>query len=1442
MSTGWGTSSGFGGQLTFSGGGQQPATGSFGSTANNSVGQNPSNTQGTSGGLFGNTSGGGFLGQNSQNQSLGGLFGSSGSSAPNSTANQASTGGLFGNSNANTNSGSTGLFGNTANKPPATTTGGLFGNSNTTGNAPGNSTTGLFGAGNTNTSSAPSGGLFGNNNTTNSSGGLFGSSNAGPNANASSGGLFGAKPASGGLFGGSTAPTTGGLFGGNSTSAAPQTSGGGLFSQLASSTGGLFGSSAQTKPSTGLFGQTSNSGTSNTGGLFGNSSTTANRPTGGLFGQQANTSFAGGAATAANSSSNTNPYASDLILSTINRTEGVMPLSITGALFARNEPSKSKNPEAPKSQQPKSSLLNKLAQTFNIFRTTVDFQSRDTGISKLKGIFTQLNFVKSDPVINKTKYSVSKPRHTSNAFIILLANQGADVKRLVIKSKPLKFHLINADKVFNAKRKRVLALALQATSHFNTLTDDEDDDVEQGLLTENVEKQVAEDVPLKTTQPDLVEEVESETEENIDGYWCSPTINELRKFTPAELAYVDNFIVGRYNVGQIAYNYPVDLFGLFSRCDQDGLSVADELFGKIVKMRERVVQVYDFDDELNSPKPPIGFELNVPATITIKTPPKRNVSKHDHIKRLQNMTGMEFVTFDPLTDNWTFKVKHFSVWGLIDDSEVEEEEDAETKRLRELKKKQDSQENEASVIYSRIYENEEYNQQLKRQKIGGTLRGVPGGWDYDATVQSGGALVHKQKLVEDEINRLLNIYKEDKSVDALAANASDITLESDSEEEKSPGSAIVEDLYSDEVNNYDYLKQIVSVLPPNTDLNDLVDEKAYEPNVENEGIFDNFNRQSALATSKDWLLQLELANGIDSALTPYLTIPRNQKLSLKAINEILFSDFDRNSVDSNQISTPIKELPLETKFIAPVANFDISSVSRLVQNLLLEANIDVRSNKFPRLQLDASLSFKEAASFSKPDSDSEILALASILFDKVDLSGKKYESVVASHAANSSLIQRLKLLEQKKEFAAWLKKNNKTATDSHADSLTRIANYVIRGEVNAAVQLALSSNNTHLAAVLNLVDSNDAAMKTIVKDQIEDWQLNNAIDLIPSQLLDIYKIMAGQFDEIAKGSSFISAVGLHVFYGNPAEPLENVFKEIEETGSGEFADVLKIYTILKLEGLSASVDAIRDSGLNERVKWILLSVLTAAYGENILLYNGDEIVQNFGSLLAANGLWKEAIFVFSSLADDEKVKSLIRKTVIAEVGRIKGGENDEEEYIVKVLGVPRSLVYEAVAIEKAKKKDYWGQASALVEAELWNDAHECVCEHLGPATVIDDNYDLKVQLREVISRFPQQGSIIPKWNQGAGLYAGYFDVIDSFVQQASVISDDLSSLLNNLALVPDYNSFDVKVAISLMSKKLGDIAIENREFLPDLRKKILALKVGENERRYFDSRLIAVGL
>ncbi|KAK5739637.1 hypothetical protein LTR17_005121 [Elasticomyces elasticus] len=215
-----------------------------------------------------------------------------------------------------------------------------------TGNA--NGQAGAFGqstgfGGTQNNTAATGGGLFGNNapaaNTGTTGFGGFGN-NANTNTTTTNafgantgGGLFGSKPAAGGLFGGSsttaapaanpfggsTTGTTGGLFGNNTgggfgnNTANTAATGGGLFGSAnnnqqqntnpfggATNTGGgLFGN--QNKPATGLFGSTPAAAPAAGGGLFGQ---TQNQPAntnpfggstttgGGLFGSANNSNTA----------------------------------------------------------------------------------------------------------------------------------------------------------------------------------------------------------------------------------------------------------------------------------------------------------------------------------------------------------------------------------------------------------------------------------------------------------------------------------------------------------------------------------------------------------------------------------------------------------------------------------------------------------------------------------------------------------------------------------------------------------------------------------------------------------------------------------------------------------------------------------------------------------------------------------------------------------------------------------------------------------------------------------------------------------------------------------------------------------------------------------------------------------------------------------------------
>lgn len=1112
-----------------------------------------------------------------------------------------------------------------------------------------------------------------------------------------------------------------------------------------------------------------------------------------------------------------------------------MPMSITGSLFAK--PSTSSNrrqSSATLGKKPQLSLLQKLALTFKIFHSS-ESTIVDSTASRLKGIFTQQNYVRDISKAPATStYRVSKKK-TNLALPIHNSNVG-DVKKLVIKSKPLKFHLINADKVFKEKSRHILVLSINGGIAARSAIEDEDSESEVLDEVDHERRKVAEDVSKKEVETGETESPEVDDINDNNGYWCFPSLKALSQLSPTDLTHVDNFIVGREDVGQIAYNYPVDLSGLFSRCAENGVSVATELFGKLIKIDGPVIRVYSDEEKTNS-KPGIGFELNVPATITLKIPPKKNVSEDEHIRRLQNLTGMEFVTYNPLTYYWTFKVKHFSVWGLIEDSDDEDNEEA--KKLRSIKKQQDAHEEEASATYSRIYENAAYNRELKKQRIERYTSGLPGAWDHTANLSAGGVLGVKQGLVQNEIDQELRAYTQDKSSGAWAVNLSDITVESEeSDDAKSLNSMALETpLYSEEVRNFEYLKQIVSVMPPNTNMNDIVNEKAYEPDVSDDAAFNGFSPQSNLPTSKDWLLQLELANNIDSALTPYLAIPRKEKLLvLDTVKDIVFSDFEPSKDSIKEVSTPTKSsnVPL---IQLPSNSFETTALTKLVQKLLIRSTVTSRENSYPLLCLDKSLTFATLGSLNGNDSDLRFIELASILFDDVNIcSSAKYS---ATNISNPVVVERLKTIEQRKSFVAWLKKYQfDSLLISDGDSLDLIFERVCQGDLGSAIELAVSSHNTHLSALLTLLDSNDQAVRKIAQNQIDDWKSNGSIDFIPVPVLKIYKLLAGFFEEVTADLPYANAIAVRLLYGNPSEKLVDILSSVKIQHSPDtFSSIIEVCTALKSNGIVEAMKIVEYSTLSDKLKWFFLQVLTKE-GDDVSSSN-DTIANSFAKSLESAGLWKEAIFIFSSMVSDSSVEELVRRVVISSIGDIKNPDNDNEEFAVSVLGVPRGTIYEAIALEKSKAGDYWGEVEALTKAQLWEKAHHVICKELGPAVVINNDEKSLKNLKTIAKSFPQGGDIIPDWNQGAGMYIKYFDLLDSFKNDNSVIPDCLNFLLSNLALV-QADSFTGQVALKIMVKRIGDIALEHKDHVPDVKKKILALSLGENEKSYFENRMVGL--
>ncbi|PVH15011.1 uncharacterized protein CXQ87_005290 [Candidozyma duobushaemuli] len=1290
----------------------------------------------------------------------GGLFGNSSTQNNNTTSanpgSGASSGGLFGNSQTGSNKrASTGLFGNSSTPQPS---GGLFGNSSTT-------------------SQAPSGGLFGNSGS--KPGGLFGNSTTQAGPTASTGSSLLNKP-SGGLFGNSTSTNntttagSGGLFGNSNTSNASNPSaGGGLFGNKPA--GGLFGSSNETlnKPAT-------------SGGLFGNSTqqpqqVSANKP---------------------------DPYNSSSILSTIQHSADTMPASLTGSLFANSTSNRSASVSASsKEPQRKSSLLGKLAQTFNIFRYNTEASGSNSSVGKLKGLFTQSNYIRDTPH-SRSDYAVKKPQKRLARLPIENKSVG-DVKRLVIQSRPSKFHQINADKVFSAKKRRVLIQSLD-----DKLTSTNYDDLHNAQDTLQEKESFKKEA---TPQPK-----ESVDESEIyGGYWCSPSIAELENMTDEQLSSVDNFIVGRKTKGQITYIFPVDLTTIFDRSRANNVPVSSIIFDDIIKIEDGFVKVY-FDYE--AAKPPISRELNVPAIITLKSEPRKR-SLEDHIKRLKNVVGAEFITYDPIEFYWTFKVKHFSVWGLIDDSEDEADESAERKRIRAVKKKQEEQEEESSRVYSRIYEDPAYQKEIKRQKIIKQSEGVPGAWDYGSIAQHDNTLSMKQRMIDEEITRQVKAYKEDHTADALAANVSDITVQS-SEDEAEEEDALIPAPFADD-EKFNYLKQIVSVLPPYTDMKSLVDEKAYEPVLESDQAFLNLKRPVNLPTSEDWLVQLEMSNDLNSSLAPYVAIPRKSGSALQNVNDILFSDFNKSSVGIDQVSTPIKEKAPAQSF-EPQPTFNKRIITSLVQTLLLNSPVTSRPNGLPLTKLPPSITFAQIAAIDQEDF--ETFKLASILFDPIHIASiPKYKDV---NENDGQLVNRLQQIEQRSALSQWLRKYNKEKLQPTGDALHNIFINVVNGQLKEAIELAISSKNVHLSVLLTLLDSNDKAAREIAKSQLEDWPSED--NLVPQPIINIYRILSGDFSSLDGLVSPAAKLSVLVNYDSSTRSIPDLLEEVSfDSDKGEIAELLQFYKSFEKSGPKSASQQLQEAGVSILLKWTLAQLL------GLDSSTGDSICQKFSSGLEHSGLWKEALFIYAMISDDNVASDNLRRLIMQNVKSIKGDVADEEEYLVQVLKVPRSLIYEAVAEHRDKEKDFWGKGDALVTAELWDKVHDNIVAELGPTSVISRNPAHWSRLLAMIDRFPEQGRIIPSWNQGGGLFSTYFEVRQAYDKFEDIDPQKIVFLLENIAQFSTNDSFKIRAAVSVMVKLAGDLAIEGREPIPDAQQKIQAVNLGENERVYFKGRFAA---
>ncbi|KIX06323.1 uncharacterized protein Z518_04298 [Rhinocladiella mackenziei CBS 650.93] len=695
--------------------------GSANNTATNTFGGGNTGF-GSGGGLFGNNAsqnkpnpfGGNtntptfsFGNANTNTNTGSGLFGNTNTSSTNAFGGNQQSGGLFGSNQQKP------LFGNTSGGFGTTTTqnqssGGLFGNTNA-----GNTGGGLFG--NTNTSN------------TNTGGGLFGSSNTntgtslfGNNANNAS------KP--GGLFGGSTfgntntGTTGGGLFGGNTGANNQQSSG--LFGNTTNNnapSGFSFGNNANKPATTSLFSNTNTNQPGGLGGSTGNFGSFFGNSQNNQQGNQQQPEFKH------SSLNDPNPYGQTSIWTGLpmptpdNSKPLFTPLSATQKM----KESQSKPPPSLRLNQsrymtpPRRSGFGFSYSTYGTPNSAAStpgasgLSNSMYGSRSFNGSSFGRSFGKSASASNlRSQFNGDGESILSpNAFAATNSRwSSGNMRRLTIDrsirndlfSRPsLPAFPTNAlDKPVNGnaevaitngeitdsgnKLKKRVSFDKDTTGGPNgTLngesgavvrTDTDDDEVDSGTHgrdlngratpeTESVRGNELAVVPEDRESDNVVSSkttVQAKPDPQPGDYWMKPSRAELSKMPREKLQRFVGFEVGRKGCGRVVFNGPVDLTAL----------PLDDLYEKIVEIRLRSVTVYPDA----SSKPPVGKGLNVPSTISIENSWPRSRGQPSsatsgpvfdkHVNRLRKMHGTEFVNYEMTTGVWTFRVPHYTRYGL----------------------------------------------------------------------------------------------------------------------------------------------------------------------------------------------------------------------------------------------------------------------------------------------------------------------------------------------------------------------------------------------------------------------------------------------------------------------------------------------------------------------------------------------------------------------------------------------------------------------------------------------------------------------------------------------------------------------------------------------------------------------------------------------------------
>ncbi|KAK0629000.1 nuclear protein 96-domain-containing protein [Bombardia bombarda] len=1388
----------------------QPKTGfSFGNTAGNAFGTTATPSTGfgatpatnTGTGLFGNTAqtntGGGLFGAQQQQQQQPAATGGFGGTAFGTQTQQPAGGGLFGSQpkpaggglfgTAPTATGGSGLFGSTAqtSTPFGTTpaqqpaaSGSLFG-----AKPAGTSGTGLFGSNTTAQAGTTGGGLF-------NLGGNTQNQQQQPQSTMF-GGLGQNNQANKPLFGGQTSTTGTGMFG----------------SQPAQQQSGLFSGSNQ-QPQTGGLGNS----------LFGNSQNQ----------QQGQQNFS-------TSINDLSAYGSTTLFSNLPDNSIKDPGPLATSLSGQAKPkSRSILPMYKLSPANTARFGTPQKRGYGFSYSTYGSPSAPSSVNSTPGGFGQSLLLGSTNKLLSKSISASNLRRSYNVEDSILQpgafsassgpkflGNGNAHKRLVINkdmrsdlfSSPIKDKQVQDVVNGHKLTKRVSFDTGTAGGGENASRDSPRESIETNSPTTNdlgylkpttratangVNGQVTANAASAASPPDMeqvkgneltiVHEEDSpvqvrsvpKSDDPMEpgAYWMSPTAEEIYAMNRVQRQKVPNFIVGRENVGSIAFQTPVDLSG----------PNMDEVFGNIIILENRSATVYPN----SAKKPPVGKGMNVPAIISLEhSQPRGGASVSSkrlerHINKLKADERTQFVSYDKETGVWSFRVEHFTTYGFDDDDEDEDETEMETAPLESTKPHQFQSPSDALMDTDSPSVDPDDTFDFKMSG----RRGVPGAFEEGA-------------LFDEELSDI-GQPQGMSSPDPNKADAPIPSREWPEDESMADG----QDLYQHETFEQEFQHGSV----------DGQDDFTLSRSANNDSqVPGGIMRARMRAVKKSTApTKIEVTGGDDwtQILQASVKAPRTMdRATLRALNEsgAIWEMKDRGSPapqqptasDGTGFATSIdlmKSLfeqakgPTPPAQTAPARGFvkwpyqkrakvdaedgvqvprptwgpnevlltthhGETSIKPADDSLPITGTFTGMSKKLTQLQqyIDSTSNDDHGHQAREPDlrelaQGDPVWELASLLFDSNGSNLPAFWRQTVSEATNRALAQ----ASTPEEKAIICLSGNRVAD---------------------ACGHLLESRNYRLA---NLVACIGTQSKDI-RAQLKDWRDSNVLAEFSEPIRAIYELLAGNACVCAGvknvpienrvnsftisqrfGLDWMQSFGLRLFYatGMPggsttandvAKAVRAFRSDIEQERESE--PNCPLWTLLKMFA------AQEFDWLDQRLGWLLTKAIHAtgsvSFGPDAA-QKLDMASLSFASALTVQSYWVPATFVLLQLSDPHSREAAVRDH-LGRHAHLIGSFKDPKSAFAALRGfggrpVPESWIWEAKALDFRARQDARQEFLALVWAGNYKEANHAFVHRVGPDLVIERDFARLVRFAELLFKVRKS---LPDWERAAAVYLLY---------------------------------------------------------------------------------------